>query len=79
MTFKVKTLIWPWVAGLEGSLGYILYLTYVKLDKASGVGEYKYEEWLFVVPEEIQSETTPGTRESGTSWESSMLPNWKLD
>lgn len=74
MTFKVKTLIWPWVEGWEGLLGYILYLSYVKLDKASGVGGYKYGEWLFVVPEEIQSGTTPGTRESGTStWESPML------
>jgi len=77
MAFNVKTLIWPWVGGLEGSLGYILYLSYVKLDKASGVGGYKYGEWLFVVLEEIQSETTPGTRTS--TWESSMLLNWKLD
>jgi hypothetical protein len=80
MTFNVKTMIWPRVGGLEGSLGYILYLSYVKLDKAFDVGGYKYGEWLFVVPEEIQSETTLGTWESGTStWESSMLPNWKLD
>jgi len=56
MTSKVKTLIWPWVGVLEGPFGYILYL-----DKAFDVGRYKYGEWLFVVPEEIQSETTPGT------------------
>ena len=71
VTSKVSTLIWPWAGVLKGSLGYFLYLSYVKPDQVFDMGRYEHE---FLGRSKVRP------RESGTStWESSMLPNWKLD